>query len=115
MFKPNALWVTDITQQHTQAGWVYCGVVLDAFARRVVGWSIADHCAPSWSSTPWTWHNPPNTSPRPAEHRANENRPSRCRRARRSPTRRVTEHLHGVESRARRRPPGAGVRPPRPR
>ncbi|WP_374199718.1 DDE-type integrase/transposase/recombinase [Micromonospora sp. NBRC 110038] len=55
MFKPNALWVTDITQQRTQAGWVYCGVVLDVFARRVVGWSSADHCARSWSSTPWIW------------------------------------------------------------
>lgn len=37
------LWVTDITQHRTQTGWVYCAVVLDVFARRVVGWSIADH------------------------------------------------------------------------
>ncbi|MBM0229167.1 IS3 family transposase [Micromonospora sicca] len=41
--RPDALWVTDITQHRTQGGWVYCAVVLDVFARRVVGWSIADH------------------------------------------------------------------------
>jgi putative transposase len=36
------LWVTDVTQHRTDQGWVYCAVVLDVFARRVVGWSIAD-------------------------------------------------------------------------
>jgi putative transposase len=41
--RPDALWVTDITQHRTNQGWVYCAVVLDVFARRVVGWSIADH------------------------------------------------------------------------
>jgi putative transposase len=37
---PNQLWVTDITEHHTREGKVYCAVVLDVFARRVVGWSI---------------------------------------------------------------------------
>jgi putative transposase len=41
--RPDALWVTDVTQHRTGQGWVYCAVVLDVFARRVVGWSIADH------------------------------------------------------------------------
>lgn len=41
--RPDALWVSDITQHRTGHGWVYCAVVLDAFSRRVVGWSIADH------------------------------------------------------------------------
>jgi putative transposase len=41
--RPDALWVTDITQHRTEGGWVYCAVVLDVYARRVVGWSIADH------------------------------------------------------------------------
>lgn len=40
---PDRLWLTDITQHRTAEGWVYCAVVLDAFSRRVVGWSIADH------------------------------------------------------------------------
>jgi putative transposase len=37
------LWVADITQQRTDQGWLYLAVVLDAFSRRVVGWSMADH------------------------------------------------------------------------
>jgi putative transposase len=41
--RPDALWVSDITQHRTQQGWVYCAVVLDAYSRRVVGWSIAEH------------------------------------------------------------------------
>ena len=34
------LWVTDITEHRTREGKLYCAVVLDAFSRRVVGWSI---------------------------------------------------------------------------
>jgi putative transposase len=41
--RPDALWVSDITQHRTGEGWVYCAVVLDAYSRRIVGWSIADH------------------------------------------------------------------------
>lgn len=41
--RPNALWVSDITQHRTDQGWVYCAVVLDTYSRRVIGWSIADH------------------------------------------------------------------------
>jgi len=37
---PDELWVTDITEHSTREGKVYCAVVLDAFSRRVVGWSI---------------------------------------------------------------------------
>ncbi|HVP75104.1 MAG TPA: IS3 family transposase [Gaiellaceae bacterium] len=39
--RPNRLWVTDITEHPTREGKVYCAVVLDAFSRRVVGWSIS--------------------------------------------------------------------------
>ena len=38
---PNQLWLTDITEHPTREGKVYCAVVLDAFSRRVVGWSIS--------------------------------------------------------------------------
>ncbi|SER50197.1 Integrase core domain-containing protein [Lentzea albida] len=38
--KPNELWVTDITQHRTREGWLYCAAVLDAFSRRIAGWSI---------------------------------------------------------------------------
>jgi putative transposase len=40
---PDRLWVADITQQRTGEGWLYLAVILDAFSRRVVGWSMADH------------------------------------------------------------------------
>jgi transposase InsO family protein len=39
---PDRLWVADITQQRTDQGWLYLAVVLDAFSRRIVGWSMAD-------------------------------------------------------------------------
>jgi putative transposase len=39
--RPNQLWVSDITEHPARAGKVYCAVVLDAFSRRVVGWSIS--------------------------------------------------------------------------
>jgi putative transposase len=41
--RPDRLWVQDITQHRTSEGWVYLAVVIDAWSRRVVGWSIADH------------------------------------------------------------------------
>jgi putative transposase len=37
---PNELWVTDVTEHPTREGKVYCAVVLDAWSRRVIGWSI---------------------------------------------------------------------------
>ena len=40
---PNQLWVADITYVPTGAGFLYLSVVLDAFSRRIVGWSMAGH------------------------------------------------------------------------
>ena len=40
---PDRLWVMDVTEHRTDEGKVYLGVVVDAWSRRVVGWSIADH------------------------------------------------------------------------
>ena len=40
---PDALWVADITYVPTWQGFLYLAVVLDAFSRRVVGWSMAGH------------------------------------------------------------------------
>ena len=39
--RPNVLWVADITYIPTWAGFLYLAVVLDAFSRRIVGWSMA--------------------------------------------------------------------------
>jgi putative transposase len=41
--EPDRLWVMDVTEHPTKEGKVYLAVVLDAWSRRVVGWSIADH------------------------------------------------------------------------
>jgi putative transposase len=41
--RPDALWVGDVTEHPTAEGKVYLATVIDAFSRRVVGWSIADH------------------------------------------------------------------------
>jgi putative transposase len=41
--EPNRLWCMDVTEHPTGTGKIYLAVVLDAFSRRVVGWSIADH------------------------------------------------------------------------
>src|SRR5690606_5932229 len=38
--EPNRLWVADMTQHKTEEGWLYLAVVVDAFSRRVVGWSM---------------------------------------------------------------------------
>ena len=35
--------MADITQQRTGEGWIYLAVIPDAFSRRVVGWSMAEH------------------------------------------------------------------------
>ncbi len=40
---PNRRWVADITYVHTRAGWVYTAFIMDLFARRIVGWQVADH------------------------------------------------------------------------
>ena len=40
---PNKLWVMDVTEHRTGTGKVYLAIVLDAWSRRIVGWSIADH------------------------------------------------------------------------
>ncbi len=39
----DALWVMDVTEHPTGTGKLYLAIVLDAWSRRVVGWSIADH------------------------------------------------------------------------
>ena len=40
---PDRLWVSDITFIPTAAGFLYLAVVLDAWSRKIVGWSMANH------------------------------------------------------------------------
>ena len=38
---PNALWLSDFTYVATWAGFVYVAFVIDAYARRIVGWRVS--------------------------------------------------------------------------
>jgi putative transposase len=38
---PNRLWVADLTYVSTWSGWVYVAFVIDAYARRILGWRVA--------------------------------------------------------------------------
>lgn len=40
--EPNQVWVSDLTYLLTQTGFVYLAVILDLYARRVVGWAVSD-------------------------------------------------------------------------
>jgi transposase InsO family protein len=39
--RPNMLWVSDFTYVATWAGFVYVAFVIDAYARRIVGWRVS--------------------------------------------------------------------------
>jgi putative transposase len=39
--RPNALWVSDFTYVATWVGFVYVAFVIDAYARRIVGWRVS--------------------------------------------------------------------------
>lgn len=41
--KPNQVWCGDVTYVWSGAEWLYLAVVLDLFARRVVGWACSRH------------------------------------------------------------------------
>lgn len=40
---PNQVWCSDITYVRTTAGWLYLAVIIDLFARKVVGYALEDH------------------------------------------------------------------------
>jgi len=61
---PDQLWMTDITEHPTREGKLFCCVVLDAFSRMVVGWSIDRPRPPRSCSAPSAW--PPAVASRPA-------------------------------------------------
>ena len=41
--RPNEKWGADISYIWTQEGWLYLAVVIDLYARRVVGWALETH------------------------------------------------------------------------
>jgi putative transposase len=38
--QPNQSWVTDITYIRTHEGWLYLGIVMDLYSRKIIGWSM---------------------------------------------------------------------------
>ena len=40
--RPNALWLTDITEHRTDEGKLYCCAIKDVYSNRIVGYSLAD-------------------------------------------------------------------------
>ena len=40
--RPNEKWAADLSYVWTSEGWLYLAVILDLFARRVVGWAVSD-------------------------------------------------------------------------
>jgi len=49
---PNRLWLSDFTYVATWVGFVYVALVIDAFARRIVGWRVSRSMQVSSSSMP---------------------------------------------------------------
>ena len=39
--RPNALWVSDFTYVATWVGFIYVALVIDVFARRIIGWRVS--------------------------------------------------------------------------
>lgn len=60
---PNQLWLSDFTYVSTWAGFVYVAFVIDAYARRIVGWRVSRtaHASSCWMrwSRPFTSDGPP--------------------------------------------------------
>jgi transposase InsO family protein len=40
---PNVAWCGDVTYIWTEEGWLYTSVLLDLYARKVVGWAMSAH------------------------------------------------------------------------
>ena len=42
-YHPNQIWASDITYIPTKEGWLYLCTVLDAFSRKIVGWTLENN------------------------------------------------------------------------
>jgi putative transposase len=40
---PNKKWMTDFTYIETREGWLFLAGVLDAYSRKIIGWSMSEH------------------------------------------------------------------------
>jgi transposase InsO family protein len=62
---PDRVWISDITYVATAEGWLYVCVVLDLYARRVVGWSMSSSLGTELAlqafMMAFMWRRPPRT------------------------------------------------------
>jgi len=87
--RPNALWLADITYVPTLEGYLFLGVVMDMFSRKIVGCRCGTTSGPNWSSTRSRWRSPagdrrPGSSTTPTEDRSTPRSPSGVRSGSRS-------------------------------
>ena len=54
--RPNVLWLSDFTYVATWTGFVYVAFVIDAYARRIVGWRARARRTPASCSMRWSRH-----------------------------------------------------------
>ena len=79
---PHRLWVADFTYVATWAGMVYVALIIDAYARRILGWRADTTMRTSMSSTRWrrSRRRPVRRVGRDAYDNAWPSRPSVCTR-----------------------------------
>ena len=53
--EPNKVWCGDITYIWAQGKWHYLAVVMDLYARRIVGWALSGNRMLTWSRRLWIW------------------------------------------------------------
>ena len=51
--RPNEKWVGDITYIETAEGWLYLGVIMDLYSRRVVGWAMRERLDAKLVESAW--------------------------------------------------------------
>ncbi len=49
--RPNQVWLADITYIPTMEGWLYLALILDLYARRIVGWAMSERMTSDLTST----------------------------------------------------------------
>ena len=54
--RPNVLWLSDFTYVATWTGFVYVAFVIDAYARRIVGWRVSRTAHAGFVLTRWSRH-----------------------------------------------------------
>ena len=52
--RPNALWVSDFTYVATWTGFIYVAFIIDAYARRIVGWRVSRTATRASCSMRWS-------------------------------------------------------------